>query len=110
MYQIKRVFFYKGKWTANVDNLLLSNVIRMRGVHPWEGNNIPDAVIAEAATSINQAIGGEFTITDLNIRLKVLEECFTTFNKVVATAGVHWNMPDKIIEADDEVWKTIFQV
>lgn len=90
---------------ANTNNLLLSNLIRLRGVRPWEDNNISDSVAVEAATAIN-----EVTVTDLINRLKVLEERYTTFHQVVATAGVYCNMLINVVVADDEVWKKIFEV
>lgn len=54
-------FFYRGKWMANVDNLLLSNLIRLRGVRPWEVNHIPDSILGEAAAAINVEVAANLT-------------------------------------------------
>ncbi|KAL1562043.1 hypothetical protein AAHA92_04666 [Salvia divinorum] len=82
----QETFFYNGKWTPKTENMLLSKIIHMRGARPWKGNTIPDLVVLEAVAAINQEIGGQLTVTDLNIRLKVLREL-----------------------AAEEVWKKIFQ-
>ncbi|KAL1564145.1 hypothetical protein AAHA92_06533 [Salvia divinorum] len=105
----QKTFFYNGKWTPKTDNLLLSNIIRMRGARPWQGNTIPDSVVLEAAAAINQEIGGQLTVTDLNIWLKVLRERYTTFNQLVTTKGVYWDIPYHVVLAAEEVWKKIFQ-
>ncbi|KAG6424549.1 hypothetical protein SASPL_114967 [Salvia splendens] len=75
-------FFYRGKWTATMDTLLLSTVIKLRAGSSSNDDSVTDAALNEACK---------------------------TFKEVVSTSGVRWDLDEKLIVADGATWKFIFR-
>ena len=103
-------FFYKGSWSAEVDDKLLSAIIRLRRRDPWIGDVIPGWAIIEASDLFYRELGSNFTLTEIHQRVKLLERRFRTFKEILDTPDIIWDLSHKIIRANDVVWNKIFQV
>lgn len=93
-----------------MDTLLLSTLIKLRPVKRLHGDEVTDAALNEASKVINLQFGSEISCADIIIRLELLRVRFQTFNEVVDTPGVRWDLDEKIIVADEATWKFIFRV
>lgn len=55
-------FLYKGKWSPNADDLLLTTALSMKSTDPhWLGTNVPDQVLFEAGAWIERELGCHLT-------------------------------------------------
>ncbi|KAG6434675.1 hypothetical protein SASPL_106315 [Salvia splendens] len=102
-------FFYKGKWNASMDTLLLATVSKMRTSIASTDDMVSDSVLHEACKVINQHFGNAITCADVVSRLELLRVRHKTFNEILSTPGVRWDLDEKHIVADDETWKIIFR-
>ncbi|KAG6425276.1 hypothetical protein SASPL_115704 [Salvia splendens] len=102
-------FFYRGKWTASMDTLLLSTVIKVRPSRSSADDFVTDAVLNHACMVINNCFTTTITCADIVSRLELLRVRLQTFNEVVRTPGVRWDLDEKRIIADNETWKFIFR-
>ena len=106
----QEVFFYRGKWTQEMDAMLLSTLITLRNGRQWEDANVPDDVLRNVCAVINHPFGVELTTDDLSVRVKLLKARYRRFKKLVQSDGVQWNTEDRLVIASDSTWKLIFQV
>ncbi|KAG6410395.1 hypothetical protein SASPL_120876 [Salvia splendens] len=86
-----------GKWTAAMDTLLLSTVIKMRAGRASNDDSVTEAELNEACKVIKLRFSTEITCADVVSRLELLRVRYETFNKVVSTPGVRWDLDDKLI-------------
>ncbi|KAG6388650.1 hypothetical protein SASPL_150082 [Salvia splendens] len=84
-----------------MDTLLLSIVIKLRTGSRSNDDYLTDTVLNEACKVI--------TCPDTVSRLELLRVRHQTFNEVVNTPRVCWDLDEKLIVADDETWKFIFR-
>ncbi|KAL1554874.1 hypothetical protein AAHA92_15382 [Salvia divinorum] len=77
-------FFYKGSWSPEVDDKLLSTIIRLE-------------------------LGCNFTRIEIHQRVTLLESRLRTFKEILATPGICWDLSQKAIIANEVVWNKIFQ-
>ncbi|KAG6423913.1 hypothetical protein SASPL_114321 [Salvia splendens] len=103
------MFFYRGKWTQEMDAMLLSTLITLRSGRQWEDANLPDEVLRNVRDVIKHPFGVDLTPDDIAVRVKLLKGRYMCFKKLVKTDGVHWNPQDKIVSASDATWKLIFK-
>ncbi|KAG6382509.1 hypothetical protein SASPL_157821 [Salvia splendens] len=103
------MFFYRGKWTQEMDAMLLSTLITLRTGREWEDGNVPAEVLRNVRDVINHPFGLDLTTDDISVRVKLLKARFVRFKKLVKTNGVQWNTQDRIVAAMDETWKFIFK-
>ena len=104
------VFLYNGKWTQEVDNLLLTTMIRLRDASNWSGFVIPTHFLMEASDVVYEKFKIRFTRHELYDRLQSLENRFRSFNNVIDVSGVIWNANPNTITASDDIWRSIFKV
>ncbi|KAG6433717.1 hypothetical protein SASPL_105332 [Salvia splendens] len=102
-------FIYRRKWNAAMDTLLLSTVIKLRTGSRSNDDYLTDTVLNEACKVINLHFATEITCADTVSRLELLRVRCQTFNEVVSTPGVRWDLDEKLIVADDATWKFIFR-
>ncbi|KAG6436360.1 hypothetical protein SASPL_101256 [Salvia splendens] len=102
-------FFYRGKWNAAMDTLLLSTVIKLRTGSSSTDDFVTDSVLNEACKLINLRFATKITCADVVSRLELLRVRHQTFNEVVTTPGVRWDLDEKLIVADEETLKFIFR-
>ncbi|KAG6403669.1 hypothetical protein SASPL_135897 [Salvia splendens] len=103
------IFFYRGKWTGAMDTLLLSTMIKLRIGSRSKDDSVTDAMLNEACEVINLRFAAELTCADVVSRLELLWVRYQTFNEVISTPGVRWDLDEKLIVADDTTWKLIFR-
>ncbi|KAG6390401.1 hypothetical protein SASPL_148135 [Salvia splendens] len=103
------MFFYRGKWTQEMDAMLLSTLITLRTGREWEDGNVPAEVLRNVRDVINHPFGLDLTTDDISVRVKLLKARFVRYKKLVKTNGVQWNTQDRIVAATDETWKFIFK-
>ncbi|KAG6399623.1 hypothetical protein SASPL_141104 [Salvia splendens] len=101
-------FFYQGKLNAAMDTLLLSTMIKLRTVSRSNDDTMSDMVLNKARKVIKLRFGSEITCADIVIRLELLRVRYQTFNDIVGTPGVRWNLDEKIIVADEATWMLYF--
>ncbi|KAG6410397.1 hypothetical protein SASPL_128455 [Salvia splendens] len=104
------VFFYKGKWTPEMDAMLLSTLITLRRGREWEDGNVPEDVPRNVRDVIMHPFGMDLTTDDIAGRVKLLKARYISFKKLVKTNGVQWNPQHKIVFASDSTWNFIFKV
>ncbi|KAG6412167.1 hypothetical protein SASPL_124837 [Salvia splendens] len=102
-------FFYRGKWNASMDTLLLSTMIKLRTRSRSNDDYLTDTVLNEACKVINLRFATEITCADTVSCLELLRVRHQNFNEVVSTPGVRWDLDEKLIVADDATWKFIFR-
>ncbi|KAG6429296.1 hypothetical protein SASPL_107344 [Salvia splendens] len=103
------MFFYRGKWTQEMDAMLISTLITLRTGREWEDGKVPDAVLRNVRDVINHPFGLDLTTDDIAVRVKLLKARYVRFKKLVKTNGVQWNTQDRIVSASDATWKFIFK-
>ncbi|KAG6433132.1 hypothetical protein SASPL_104740 [Salvia splendens] len=112
------LFFYRGKWPANLDDQLLTTVVRMKDELHVEGSVIPEETLVEARAKIEARFGkGEdrgslwfgFTSDECQERLQFLHTRLETFNVVVSTPNVWWSSKLKVVDATDSVWSQLLK-
>ncbi|KAG6424964.1 hypothetical protein SASPL_115387 [Salvia splendens] len=103
------IFFYRGKWTGAMDTLLLSTLIKLRIGSRSNDDSVTDAMLNKACEVINIRFAAELTCADVVSRLELLRVRYQTFNEVISTPGVRWDLDEKLIVADDATWKLIFR-
>ncbi|XP_042006451.1 uncharacterized protein LOC121755240 [Salvia splendens] len=92
-----------------MDTLLLSIVIKLRTNSSSTDDYVTDSVLNEACKVINLRFATAITCADIVSRLELLRVRHQTFNEVVSTPGVSWDLDEKRIIADEETWKFIFR-
>lgn len=105
----QKAFLYQGKWIREMDTLLLSTMVNMRGGREWGDECGSEEVLRILRGVINPPFGAGLSTDDISIQVKFMNAWFLTFKKVVKTNGAYWNMKDKIVSADEPTWKLIFQ-
>ncbi|KAG6430352.1 hypothetical protein SASPL_108417 [Salvia splendens] len=103
------VFFYKGKWTPEMDAMLLSTLITLRRGREWEDGNVPEDVLRNVRDVIMHPFGMDLTTDDIAGRVKLLKARYISFKKLVKTNGVQWNPQHRIVVASDSTWNFIFK-
>ncbi|KAG6416705.1 hypothetical protein SASPL_124141 [Salvia splendens] len=103
------VFFYKGKWTTEMDAMLLSTLITLRRGREWEDGNVPEDVLRNVRDVIMHPFGMDLTTDDIAGRVKLLKARYISFKKLVKTNGVQWNPQHRIVVASDSTWNFIFK-
>lgn len=106
----QEMFFYRGKWTKEMDAMLLSTLITLRRGQEWEDANVPDEVLGNVRVVLNHPFGVDLTTNDIAVRLKLLKARYRRFKKLVNTDGVQWIPQDRVVSAADSTWKLVFQV
>lgn len=106
----QEMFFYRGKWTKEMDAMLLSTLITLRRGQEWEDANVPDEVLGNVRVVLNHPFGVDLTTNDIAVRLKLLKARYRQFKKLVNTGGVQWIPQDRVVSAADSTWKLVFQV
>ena len=99
-------FFYRRKWIREMDTLLLSTMVNMRGGWEWDDDCGSEEVLHILRGVINPPFGAELSTED---RVKLMKARHLTFKKVVRTNEAYWKMKDKVVSADESTWKLIFQ-
>ncbi|KAG6391244.1 hypothetical protein SASPL_148997 [Salvia splendens] len=102
-------FFYRGKWNAAMDTVLLSILIKRRTSIAATDDSVADTVLNEACKVINNRFATSINCADVVSRLELLRLRHKTFNEVVRIPGVRWAHDEKRIIADEETWKFIFR-
>ncbi|KAG6421808.1 hypothetical protein SASPL_118365 [Salvia splendens] len=103
-------FFCSGKWIQEMDYVLLTTLIEKRIGHGWDDASVPNYVLRFCVKLINRRFGSELTCSDITTRLMLLKQRYDTFKALVATTGVRWEYVDKIIVANEAVWKGVLIV
>ncbi|KAG6430007.1 hypothetical protein SASPL_108066 [Salvia splendens] len=103
-------FFYSGKWIQEMDYVLLTTLIEMRNGIGRDDAAFPNYMIRLCVKLINRRFGCELSCSDVNTRLMVLKQRYETFKVLVATHGVRWEQADKIVVANEEVWRGVLMV
>ncbi|XP_042067473.1 uncharacterized protein LOC121810814 [Salvia splendens] len=102
-------FLYKGRWTAEVDSVMLSVIIREKRANNWSGTVIPIPVLEEAVATISLETGVSFTWRELYERFQFMEKRYHAFNLVTRTRGVSWYVHSNTIIGPEPTWKALFQ-
>ncbi|KAG6400976.1 hypothetical protein SASPL_137821 [Salvia splendens] len=105
----QETFFYRGKWNASMDKLLLSTMIKLKTIFSSTDDSVSPSVLNEACKVINLRFEPTITCADVVSRLELLRVRHKTFDEVVSTPGVRWDLDEKIIIADEETWKFMFR-
>lgn len=106
----QETFFYKNKWSAEVDSGLLSVIVRAKNMGRWSGTVIPIPILQEAVESIESETGVSFSWPELYERFQFLEQRFHAFKLVRHTDGVYWNMQLNMVTCPDGAWTELIKV
>ena len=103
-------FFYKGKWSPLVDNILVDTIIRLKNMTGWTLMEFPSYFLLTAAKEIHTKTAQVFTKVELTDRVGTLHVRYRTFKALVAEHGVQWDIPTRFVSAEDWVWKQLCKV
>ncbi|KAG6396508.1 hypothetical protein SASPL_142659 [Salvia splendens] len=109
------MFFYRGKWTQEMDAMLLSTLITLRTGREWEDGKVPDAVLRNVRDVINHPFGLDLTTDDIAVRVKLLkardasaaayyyrdEPDFSLLASFFGAYDVKVEIPDEVITISD---------
>ncbi|KAG6430590.1 hypothetical protein SASPL_108660 [Salvia splendens] len=101
-------FFFTGKWSTELDDVLLASAVRKKENLLVEGPGVPESVISMAGVKIHADFGVMITQSEME-RVQLLETCFRMLKAVVATPGVAWVPKTKDVNTEDRVWIQIFE-
>ncbi|XP_042049444.1 uncharacterized protein LOC121795073 [Salvia splendens] len=93
-----------------MDYVLLTTLIEMRNGIGRDDAAFPNYMIRLCVKLINRRFGCELSCSDVNTRLMVLKQRYETFKVLVATHGVRWEQADKIVVANEEVWRGVLML
>ncbi|KAG6416352.1 hypothetical protein SASPL_123780 [Salvia splendens] len=93
-----------------MDYVLLTTLIEKRIRHGWDDASVPNYVFRLCVKLINHRFGSELTCSDIMTRLMLLKQRYDTFKELVATTGVHWEYVNKIVVANEAVWKGVLML
>ncbi|KAL1568240.1 hypothetical protein AAHA92_03633 [Salvia divinorum] len=102
-------FLYKSKWSAEVDSVMLSFIVRAKNVAQWSGTVIPIPILEEAVAAIHAATRLSFTWRELYERFQFFEQRHHAFQLVVHTRGVFWNVNNNTMSASPSIWEDILK-
>ncbi|KAL1534068.1 hypothetical protein AAHA92_31469 [Salvia divinorum] len=84
-------FLYKSKWSAEVDSVMLSFIVRAKNVAQWSGTVILIPILEEAVAAIHAATRLSFTWRELYERFQFFEQVTVHFNSL-STPGASFGM------------------
>ncbi|KAL1544819.1 hypothetical protein AAHA92_21622 [Salvia divinorum] len=102
-------YFYHGGWTPEMDNLLLTSILREKQMHSFEGTVIPVEFLYEAEATIEEETGVRVNRDDVYNRLQFLEHRYRSFKGLVDHAGTRWDKPSNKVFASEKTWTAILK-
>ncbi|KAL1545563.1 hypothetical protein AAHA92_22272 [Salvia divinorum] len=102
-------FLYEGKWSPEIDIILVDTIISLKRETRWTLHEFPSWFLLTAVQEIEINIGVLFSEVDLCDRLEVLRVRYRTFKEVLGHCGAYWDMPSKCVIANNALWGKIFK-
>lgn len=104
-------FFYRGKWTAEMDSFLLSMLTYDKKRAAWVNNEIPSVLMQVIELEMKKKLCVAITMDEILQKKKALENRYWTFKQVVRVKGMHWDMQQhRVSTYEDSLWGKIFEV
>ena len=79
------MFFYRGKWTREMDVMLLSTLISLRRDRTRENGNVPDDVLRSLCSIMKPPFGADLTSEEISICVQLLRARHKRFKKLIQT-------------------------
>ncbi|KAG6427637.1 hypothetical protein SASPL_111883 [Salvia splendens] len=98
------LFFFKGKWSVELDDQLIATLVGMKEELREEWPSIPNEVLVVASMKVDAVSSIKLSIEELKDRVQFLATRYETFHAVVSTPGVLWYPNLKVVDAVDSVW------
>ncbi|KAG6415855.1 hypothetical protein SASPL_123274 [Salvia splendens] len=76
------VFFYKSKWTSEIDSLMLSLIIQSKNVGKWDGSVMPYDLLEHVTGALTADTGISYTCRDVYERFRFFEHRYRAFKMV----------------------------
>ncbi|KAL1562981.1 L10-interacting MYB domain-containing protein-like [Salvia divinorum] len=102
-------YLYQGVWTHELDNLLLSSILREKQLHKFEGTVIPVEFLYEAEATIEEDTCTCVNRDDVYNRLQFLESRYRTFKSLVEHPGTRLDSMSNKVFATEKTWTTILK-
>ncbi|KAL1564788.1 hypothetical protein AAHA92_07086 [Salvia divinorum] len=103
------VFLYKCNWTAEIDEVMLCTILRMKKAANWEGTVIPPEFLREAITDIKAEVGIQFSWDDVYRSWLFFEHRYRAFTDLVVVYSVHWNANTNVVTTPESVWDGVLK-
>lgn len=104
------IFFFKGKWSVELDNQLLSELVRVKEEQGEIHSGLADEALIDARAKVEAVAAIKFNIDELQARVHFLASRYEIFHVLVSTPGVCWYPNLKVVDAADIVWGKVMQV
>ena len=104
------MYLYKGKWSPQADDLLLSTAMQVKSTLHDNHMGVPDGAIFEAGVKMVSDLGVHFSLSEMKERVTLYEARYRTFKRVVATPGARWDTTNKVVDASDAIWAEMLKV
>ena len=103
-------YLYHGIWTAELDNLIVSSILREKQLHQFVGFVFPPEFLYEAEATIEEETGIRVSRDDVYNRLQFLERRYRTFKSLVDHPNTRFEPSSNKIFASGKTWTAILKV
>ncbi|KAG6421992.1 hypothetical protein SASPL_118553 [Salvia splendens] len=103
------IFFFKGKWSVELDNQLLCELVRVKEEHGDLHSGLPDEALVAARVKVEAMAANKFSVDELHTRVHFLASRYKTFHMLVSTPGVWWYPNMNVVDAADTVWRKVMK-
>lgn len=97
-------FLYRGKWSHEIDSIILDTLLRLKKEYACEGSVFPSHFIFEAQSLVEHNFGLIFEWWELVDRIHFLEQRYTTFNQLIHLEGTLWNEETNEVIVSGNTW------
>lgn len=102
-------YLYYGNWSPEVDEIVLSTIIRLKGATRWQLDDFPSWFLLTAQQEVRAKLDIQFTEAEIKQRLDFMKLRYETFNATLRE-GASWDVGAKFVRANDDLWAAILQV
>ena len=102
-------YLYYGNWTAEVDEIVLTTIIKLKGATRWTLPDFPNWFLLTAQQEVRTNLDIHFTEAEIKQRLDFMKLRFETFNSTLGE-GASWDVGAAYVRANDNLWMAILHV
>ncbi|KAL1563323.1 hypothetical protein AAHA92_05805 [Salvia divinorum] len=99
------MFFYKGKWTPEMDTILVDTLLRLKGETSWILEEFPSYFLLTAAKEIEEKEHVLLYEIELSNRVEALHTRYLAFKDLLAQKGAYWDFRTKSVIAPEAAWE-----
>ncbi|KAL1558481.1 hypothetical protein AAHA92_08940 [Salvia divinorum] len=102
-FPLRYMFFYKGKWTPEMDTILVDTLLRLKGETGWILEEFPSYFLLIAGKEIEEKEHMLLYDIELSNRVEALHTRYRTFKDLWRVRGAYWDFRTKSVIAPEAV-------